>query len=188
MYHVTKKDIDINDMIALNFRLAWQNAERNLARAQQEQKRRYDVHTTPSKIEVGSQVSIQDTFNKPNVSNKLTYKFRGPFRCIKRAKTSGLRPLISQPATPFCWNADYAKLARIGSNMDSTANEAHDPSHDTGCTSKKGQGQQKGRVPAVTFPIDQPAKHTFFAEVKLGEQQSNWAPIGSKMTNRTHTD
>ena len=165
-----QEDMDINDMIALNFRLAWQNAERNLVHAQQEQKVRYDVHTNHSKIEVGSRVFIRDDSNKPNVSNKLTYKFRGPFRCIKREGNNLWLTPINQPnAKPFCWNADYAKLARIGSNMNNgteteTEAEAHDLPHDTDRNSKIGQGQQKNRSSAVTFPIDQLAEHKHFLQ------------------------
>ena len=185
-----QEDMDINDRIALNFRLAWQNAERNLAHTQQEQKMRYDVHTTPSKIEVGSRVFIRDASNKPNVSNKLTYKFRGPFRCVKVEGNNIWLTSINQPnAKPFRWNADYAKLARIGSNMNNgTAKEAHDLPRDTGCTSKKGQGQQKSRSSAVTFPIDQPAEHKHFLRSKARRtaEQLETSPEENGRQN-THT-
>ena len=69
--------VDTKDRIALNFRMAWENAQHNLEHVQQQQKR-YDEQASPSKIETGNRVFIRDVTNRPNISNKLTYKFRGP--------------------------------------------------------------------------------------------------------------
>ncbi len=128
---------------------------------------------------------IRDITNMPNISNKLAYKFRGPFRCIARDENNIWLTPIDQPnAKPFCWNADHAKLARIEPKIrKNMTDEAHDLSRDTECTSRNKQGQQKRNKQGFKFPIDQPAKHKHFLRSKVCKDAE---PVQNKFDGCAH--
>ena len=65
----------VNDLVAMNFQWAWENARLNLAHAQSLQKARCDEKFVPSTICVGDLVLIRDHQTGKGLSQKLTAKY-----------------------------------------------------------------------------------------------------------------
>ena len=113
----------IADTIALNIRLAWDNARRNLQCAQHKQKQNYDEHARPSSIETGSRVFIKDNTHRRNTSEKLNFRFKGRlYRCVRRdGNEIWVTPIDKPNAKPLRWHVEHAKLARLGNDDENIA-------------------------------------------------------------------
>ena len=134
----------VADETALHVQLAWDNARTNLQHTQQRQKQRYDKTARASRITVGSQVLIKDTTIRPQQSKKLTYPYKGPYRCVRiEGNNLFLTPIRQPAATPFRWHIDQAKLATV-------------PMEESSQTPPPAA---TNRPPKPRYPLHAPAQH-----------------------------
>ena len=107
------------ECVALDFQLAWYNAQQNLKNTQQQQKQCHDKDTKPASFHISEDVFIIDTTPQVNKSQKLTNKYKGPFRCIKIDGNHLFLVSHDRPeAKPLCWRMEFAKRAKLPAASD----------------------------------------------------------------------
>ena len=96
----------------MDFPVSWCNTRPSLEQTQQLQKQHHDAKTNPAPFHIGDDVFILDNNPYLHKSQKLTNKYKGPFKCIKIDGSHLFLVLQDKlDATPLRWHMEFAKLA-----------------------------------------------------------------------------